>query len=141
MFLKSRLIPLLCVVLLLAQPFGAGASAAAGGELRGTVTDPKGAVVVGASVTVTDAASGETRGTATTDARGKFKIEGLSPGTYVVVVTALNFGEARRESVGIEEGKEATLDFRLEVGRLEGGTVDVKAMGLKPNTDPVYQTM
>ncbi|HEU4595907.1 MAG TPA: carboxypeptidase regulatory-like domain-containing protein [Pyrinomonadaceae bacterium] len=139
----SVLLSFLCAALLLvALPFGAGASSAvAGGELSGTVTDPKGAVVVGASVAVLDAATGQQRAEVKTDARGKFKVEGLPAGSYVVVVTAPNFSESRREGVAVEEGKAATLDFRLEVGQLEGGTVDVKATGLKPNADPLYQTM
>jgi hypothetical protein len=137
---KSILIPLLCAALLLiAVPFGA--SAAAGGEIVGVVNDQKGAVIVGASVVVLNAEGGQV-GSAATDERGRFKVEGLPPGVYTVVVNAPSFNETRQENVRVEEGKNATpLVVRLEVGRLEGGTVDVKASGLKPNTDPVYQSL
>src|SRR2546426_717957 len=47
---------------------------AAGGQIEGRVTDPKGAAVVGAKVIATDAATNQTY-TATTDAQGRYKIE------------------------------------------------------------------
>ena len=54
---------------------------AAGGQIEGKITDPKGAAVVGAKVTATDAVTNQTY-TATTDAQGRYKIEGLPAGSY-----------------------------------------------------------
>ena len=70
-------------------------SAAAGGTVSGTVADPKGAVVVGATVTVTDAEGKQAHAPVQTDAQGRYKIEGLPAGTYVVVVSSKGFKEAR----------------------------------------------
>src|SRR2546421_3674878 len=114
-------------------PF-AKSSAAAGGTVSGTVTDPKGAVVVGATVTVTDAAGQQAHAPVETDAQGRYKIEGLSAGTYVVVVASKGFKEARREQLSVAEGKAAALDFRLEIAPVEGGAVEVKST-TKPNED------
>ena len=114
---------------------------AAGGVLTGTVTDPKGALVSGATITVLDAAGNQAHAPVTTDARGHFKIEGLPAGTYTVVVSATGFKEVRRERVVIEEGKSVVTDARLEIAPVEAGTVEVKAGALKPNEDPVYQQL
>jgi hypothetical protein len=130
---------LLFALALLLVPF-ARSSAAAGGTIAGTVTDPKGAVVVGATVTVTDAAGRPAHAPVETDAQGRYRIEGLPAGTYVVTASFKGFKEARREQVGVAEGKTATLDFQLEVAPVEGGAVEVKST-TKPNEDPVYRQL
>src|SRR5947209_14469940 len=94
-------------------------SAAAGGTISGTVTDPKGAVVVGATVTVTDAAGQPAHAPVQTDAQGRYKIEGLPAGTYVVTVSSKGFKEARREQLSVEAGETAAVNFQLEVAPLE----------------------
>jgi hypothetical protein len=118
----------------------AKSSTAAGGTISGTVTDPKGAVVVGATVTVTDAAGQPAHAPVETDAQGRYKIEGLPAGAYVVTVSSKGFKEARREQLSVAEGKTVALDFQLEVAPVEGGAVEVKST-TKPNEDPVYQKL
>src|SRR5947209_1567567 len=140
MSLRNKFFPVAFVLALLSSSF-TYAGAAAGGAIAGTVTDPKGAVVVGATVTVTDAAGKQAHAPVATDAQGRYKIEGLPAGTYTVVVSAAGFREARREQVSVSEGKAAALDFRLEVGPVEGGTVTVTQSGIKPNTDPIYRQL
>lgn len=112
---------------------------AAGGQLTGVVTDPKGALVQGATVTATAPATNQ-KFTATTDQQGRYKIEGLPAGVYVVTITAKGFGDVTRESVAIADNQTATLDVRLEVASI-GADVTVSASGLKPNTDPVYSQL
>lgn len=109
---------------------------AAGGRIEGKVTDPKGAPVVGASVRVSDPVNSQTF-TAITDNQGNYKVEGLTAGTYVVVVSATGFGDGRVESVKVAEGAVVPVNMRLEVAAVEA---EVNIVGtLKPNTDPVYQ--
>ena len=98
MSLRNKFFPVAFVLALLSSSF-IYAGAAAGGAIAGTVTDPKGAVVVGATVTVTDAAGKQAHAPVATDAQGRYKIEGLPAGTYTVVVSAAGFREARREQV------------------------------------------
>jgi hypothetical protein len=112
---------------------------AAGGRIEGKITDAKGAAIVGATVTVSDPANNLTQ-TATTDGQGNFKIEGLAPGTYTVVVSAKGFGDGRLETVKVDEGAAAPITMKLEVAALEAEVV-VSAGGPKPNSDPVYQQL
>ncbi|HWW76398.1 MAG TPA: carboxypeptidase-like regulatory domain-containing protein, partial [Pyrinomonadaceae bacterium] len=109
----------LALTLLLLPTAFARAAAAAGGEVAGTVTDPKGAVVVGASVEVVDAATGAAVATGATDGQGKYSLPNVPAGAYTVVVRAGGFKEARREQLKVEEGKRASADFKLEVALAE----------------------
>src|SRR6267142_863090 len=89
-----------------------------GGRIEGKVTDPKGAAVVGASVTITDEVNNRTF-TAVTDQQGHYKVEGLPAGVYTVVISATGFSEARKESVKLDEGATAQVDLRLEIAPIE----------------------
>ena len=56
------------------------------GQVTGTVTDPSGAIVAGAKVTITDVNTGASR-TGTTNSSGSYTFTNLKPSTYDVVVT------------------------------------------------------
>src|SRR5437016_14029456 len=84
----------------------------AGGRIEGKITDPKGAIVVSATVTVTDPVTNQTL-TAMTDKEGRYKIEGLPAGAYAVLVSAPGFSESRRDNVKLEDGGVAIVDIRL----------------------------
>ncbi|HEX8160863.1 MAG TPA: carboxypeptidase regulatory-like domain-containing protein [Pyrinomonadaceae bacterium] len=114
---------------------------AAGGEISGTVTDPQGAVVVGAQVTATDAAT-QKSSTATTDAQGRYKISGLAAGTYVVSVTAPGFAETKQEDVKVEDGKTATANVKMLLPALEGNVTITAPKGGRPGVgDSTYQQL
>jgi Carboxypeptidase regulatory-like domain/Peptidase family M1 domain len=113
---------------------------AAGGVLSGTVTDPKGALVSGATVTVTAPATNQ-KFTAKTDQQGRYKVEGLPAGVYVVTVSAAGFGDASREGVAITDNQTATLDVRLEVKTVEAGVTISAGGASKGNLDPVYMQL
>jgi hypothetical protein len=107
----------------------------AGGRIEGKVTDPKGAVVVGAKVLVTDPVNGQTF-TATTDSQGHYQVV-LPAGSYFVTVSATGFTETRRDAVTVLEGAAATVDVQMEIAPVEAA-VTVSAKG---NSDAAYQEL
>jgi hypothetical protein len=110
----------------------------AGGRIEGKVTDPKGAVVSGATVMVTDPVSKQTF-SAVTDDQGRYKVEGLKAGTYTVTISAKGFTNARREDVTVAEGAVATFDAKLEIAAVEAAVNIVSSA--KANSDSFYQQL
>jgi len=84
-------------------------------EIVGTVTDPSGAVVAGASVELRRVSSGKVR-TAITDASGQFSLSGVPAGDYVVQVSMAGFKIASGE-LTIHPRDRATLSATLSVGQ------------------------
>lgn len=83
-----------------------------GGSVPGTVTDSSGAVVPGATVTVTDGAT-LTRG-ATTNARGDYTVTGLPAGTYIITITQLGFQDFQATGFALTANQQARLDASLQ---------------------------
>jgi len=110
---------------------------AAGGRIEGKITDPKGAAIPGATVTVTNQVTKQDF-TAVTDNQGKYKVEGLPAGAYTVRVTSKGFTEGHRDEVKVADDAAATIDVRLEIAPVEA---QVKVTGQKANQDPVYQAL
>ncbi|HET9530313.1 MAG TPA: carboxypeptidase regulatory-like domain-containing protein, partial [Blastocatellia bacterium] len=81
----------------------------------GTVTDPSGAVIPGATVTIKDQSTGATR-TVTTDAAGNYSVAGLPPGTYKIEVDAPGFNKTQVENVVIQPGQVSSTGVRLSPG-------------------------
>ena len=83
-------------------------------SLRGTVTDPQNAAVVGAQVTLSDPATSFTR-TGKTDATGQYQFLQIPPGTYNVTVTAPGFGKTTEQAVRLVVSTPSTLNVTLKV--------------------------
>lgn len=118
----NRLLMLAMVTLICAGAALAQAQASSA-DLNGTVTDPSGAVVPGATVTARDTATGITR-TVTTDESGEYKFIGLPPNDYEITAEARTFKKTIIPSVKLTVGQNAELTIRLEAGA-EGATVTV----------------
>lgn len=93
--------------------YGQGAN----GQINGTVTDPSGMVVPGASLTVSDAATGATR-TGRSNNSGVYSFPALSPSTYTIAVDASGFQKQIRSNITIQVQQVARVDFQLAVGAL-----------------------
>jgi Carboxypeptidase regulatory-like domain len=91
------------------------AQTATTGALTGTVTDPSGAVIAGATVTLTDNGTGQSR-TTTSDSSGSFKFSLLPPGNYSVKFSASGFKEATVPTVTVNITETPVLNRTLEVG-------------------------
>ncbi len=87
------------------------------GRILGIVTDPSGAVVAGANVTVTDVQRGAKR-TLVTDASGQYVVPNLPPGLYTVRVEATGFKAAERPNIQLEVAKDVSVDVALETGAI-----------------------
>ena len=86
------------------------------GSISGAVTDPQGAVVPNATVTVNNKSNGVTR-TATTSDSGAFTIPQLPAGVYTVTVQATSgFKKSQVTDVKVDVGTPATVNVMLEVG-------------------------
>lgn len=96
--------------------------------LRGRVTDPQDAIVVGATVVALNEATGiEQRTTTTSD--GVYTIPALTSGTYDVRVEAPNFSKAETKSVKLQVGDTRDVNFKLQIA---GKNVVVEVSGQAP---------
>src|SRR5262245_21355059 len=93
------------------------------GEITGAVTDSTGAIIAGAAVTVTNAATNQVRRD-TTNETGNYSVPFLVPGLYDVRVENHSFKVATRKGVDLQIGAVARIDFSLEVGEV-GQQVEV----------------
>lgn len=94
------------------------------GALSGTVTDPGGAVIVGAKVELVNQGTGITTPLTTNDA-GVFKAAFLAPGTYTVRVQSPGFRTFESKGVVVELAHEPVVNATLQVGSV-GETVEVQ---------------
>jgi len=123
------------LVLALAVPAGAQLQS---GNVSGTVRDAQGAVLPGATVTMTG--SGPTR-TFTTDDAGEFRFLNLAPGTYKITVDLPGFAKHVNESVVVAVGASPILSIALGLAGVEETVtvtretpiVDTKATGTSTN--------
>jgi hypothetical protein len=103
----------LAVLFLFASP--ALPQSATTGGLTGEVTDPSGGVIVGATVTATNLATGQER-SVTTDASGTYKFSLLAAGNYTIKFSANGFKTSQVKSVTVDITETPVLNQRLEVG-------------------------
>src|SRR5215212_10963136 len=85
------------------------------GEITGVVTDPSGAVLVGASVRVTNPQTNLTRSVATNNA-GNYAFPALLPGVYNVRAEMSGFQSEIRSGVELQVQQTARIDFQLKIG-------------------------
>jgi hypothetical protein len=106
------------LLLLLLQTFLATAAAQIDrATLEGTVTDPTGAVVIGATVRIVAVETGLTQ-ERNTNASGYYRFPGIARGEYTVSVSNLGFKTKVIEEINVKVGETHTLDIKLEVGQL-----------------------
>ena len=102
------------------------------GEFVGTVTDPSGAVIAGAKVTVTEAGTGFAR-SVVTGAEGFFTVPSLRPSDYNLRVEAAGFRTYSQTGVTLAADQSATVNVKLEVGATTE-TVNIVADSVQVDT-------
>jgi hypothetical protein len=103
------------------------------GSLTGNVTDPSGAVVLGASVEALNVSTGAVS-KSTTDARGVYSFALLQPGTYKVTVSAAGFSPHVTEKIPVNANSLRRNDVQLKLGQVSQ-EVSVEAGALVLQTD------
>lgn len=103
------------------------------GALSGTVTDPSGAVVVGAQVRTRNLATGDIR-TSQSNNRGLYVVSLLPPGEYAVEVTGKGFKLASSPDVQVIVAETTALNFQLETGTVTQ-TVTVASANVQLQTE------
>ena len=87
------------------------------GGLRGQVTDPGGAIIANAKVSLTNAGTNDTRSTITSGT-GEYVFNQVIPATYSVAVESPGFKKFSRTGVIVETQSQVGVDVRLEVGQV-----------------------
>ncbi len=117
---------LLLVTVLLAVSFSGFAQDTA--NIDGTVTDKSGAVIPGATVTISNPDKGFTR-VLTSDSAGFFSITAIPIGDYVVTAEASGFQKLVRSGITLNVGQHQRVDMQMSVGQV---TQEVTVTGNLP---------
>src|SRR2546423_5862691 len=113
-----------------------------GGAIGGTISDASGAVLPGATVTLSNP-----RGTiggnqeAVTDARGAFQFIRLVPGSYTVRAELEGFRTVAQENIVVNADVTARVDLRLAIGTLQEGITVKGESPLLDTTSALKQTV
>src|SRR3984885_13114955 len=103
----------MCIAISLALP--RAMAQAIFGSINGTITDPSGAVVPNASITITDTDKGTTRVVTTSDS-GSFLVHDLIPDHYQVKVEAPGFSSAQSAVIQVSADSGSQVNFELKPG-------------------------
>lgn len=113
------------------------AAQSATSSLRGTITDPKGAVVQGATVTLNNSATGYSR-TIKSGADGVYQFLEVPPATYNLIVTSSGFATLKQDNVVLQVSQPATLDISMRVAAA-AEVVEVSGVAPLVNTTDASQ--
>jgi hypothetical protein len=102
-----------------------------GSTLSGTIKDPAGAVIPGATLTASNS-SGVLVGSASTDSQGQYRMEALAPGNYRIEVQATGF-EKQSFATEVAPSQQAVADATLRLGSA-AQTVNIEASPAAPHT-------
>ena len=129
---KFRILTFACALAsLIAVASGLAYGQAISGDLTGTVVDPTGATVSGATVTAVNMATGRSV-TTTTKSAGEYRFGELPVGNYNLSVSAPSFKTTTVEGVPVELNKVGTTNVKLEIG---SSSTTVEVSGVAPPVD------
>src|ERR1051326_1339903 len=105
----TRLFALMAAIILLAAPLRAQST----GTIQGTIVDTQNAAVPGATVVITNTATGLSR-TLVTDAKGSYLAASLPPGPYTIEVTLPGF-QTQMRSVTLQVSQTVSTDLQMSL--------------------------
>lgn len=126
--LSTTIATLFLLVMVTSSAFGQADT----GQIIGKVTDPNGAAIPGATVTVKSMATGAERA-ATADAGGSYTITNLQPGLYDVTTQGGSFA-ASIQRVEVSTGGRVSLESKLGIQQIAGEVNVVAQGGVEVNT-------
>jgi len=121
------------LAIVVSTPICGRAQAITTGQINGTVTDTSGAIVTGASITITNSATGIVNHVVTNDV-GAYHATDLLPGTYTMDVDKTGFAPQHIQGVRLIVGQLFQQNITLGVGQTQQ-TVSVSASALLLNTE------
>ena len=111
------------------------------GSIQGSVTDPNGAAIPGASVTARNLDTGLTQKTTTTEA-GIYSLPNLPPGRYAITVEAPDLKKYSQEGVTVATGTAVSLDISMQLGAVSDSiTVTADASQLQTTSSEIGATV
>jgi hypothetical protein len=131
---SSWLVAVICSLLALGT-LAAGQSATT--SLQGNVLDPKGAIVIGASVTLTNPDTGFTR-TTKSDNQGAYQFLELPPATYELTVKSAGFAAVKETGIQLLVSTPGSINVNLQVA---GEVITVEVAGSAPLVNTVNATL
>jgi hypothetical protein len=104
--------------------------------IRGRITDPDGALIPGAKVTI-NGPDGKAVATATADSAGNYEVHGLKPGSYTIMASYSGFAPFQSQPIAIAAGQAKRVDIKMAIQveqqnvvvTDEAPTVNVEASG------------
>jgi len=136
---KKSFVSLAGILLLILLAALAGFAQETTGRIQGTVKDPQGAVITGATVTISGVTVGYNR-TLTTDQDGFFRVQELPPGDYKVSVTAAGF-TMEPQNVRVAVGRNTDLSLNVAVAVQTFSILDVATSESQIVIDPTGSTV
>lgn len=128
-----------CIAVLAVLAVVANAQFRAG--VQGTVTDNTGAIVPGATVTLTSKETNQTQTTTSND-EGIYRFVGLAPGNYSIAVEKADFKKSVTDNVKVDAEATKGIDLKLEAGVIsEVVTVEADNAGLQTEDANVNKTI
>ncbi len=122
----------LVAVLVVLSPAKILGQTAGTGVVVGTVTDPSGAAIVGATVTLTDTSTNAMR-SATTNEAGRYNFPNVPPGMYNLTINKAGFRQAKFSNQEVVVAESRTLDATMAIGAATE-TVEVVASNTELQT-------
>ncbi len=111
------------------------------GTITGTITDPAGAVVPGATVTALNKATNATV-TSVTTSTGNYTLPSLATGVYDLTIEAKGFTKFIQEGIEVQVAQTARIDITLRIGAAsESVTINADAPLLKTESAEQSQTL
>src|ERR1700691_4251145 len=123
--MRKSLLLAFCFCLLNLLSLQSFAQSITAGDVTGTISDPTGAAIPGATVTLTNVNTNASQ-TGTTNAEGSYRFAFVTPGSYRVAVSANGFQSQQRPGVVVSAGQPTSVNVQLAVAAARQ-TVDVVA--------------